>query len=214
MIKLNVRQNQITVSNLEPLVVGNINSKFVSFIFSAEWELLSRIAVFRNGDAKVSLLLTSDICAIPWEVLVNSGSLFVSLRGIGNDGNFVICTENVFLGKVSESDASGSLTEATDATPEVLDALISDIEELKSSSGSGSTGENGKSAYEIAVDNGFEGSEIQWLASLKGEVGANGLDGGDGYTPIKGTDYFTDSDKQEIVNDVLAALPVWNGGVF
>ena len=30
-------------------------------------------------------------------------------------------------------------------------------------------GQNGKSAYEVAVDNGFEGSERRWLESLKGE---------------------------------------------
>lgn len=30
------------------------------------------------------------------------------------------------------------------------------------------TGLKGKSAYEIAVDNGFEGSEEEWLESLKG----------------------------------------------
>ena len=30
----------------------------------------------------------------------------------------------------------------------------------------------GKSAYQIAVDNGFVGTEAQWLASLKGETGA------------------------------------------
>ena len=28
--------------------------------------------------------------------------------------------------------------------------------------------ENGKSAYEIAVDNGFPGSETEWLKSLEG----------------------------------------------
>lgn len=28
--------------------------------------------------------------------------------------------------------------------------------------------ENGKSAYEIAVDNGFSGTETEWLASLNG----------------------------------------------
>lgn len=32
-------------------------------------------------------------------------------------------------------------------------------------------GADGKSAYEIAVDNGFEGSESEWLESLKGEKG-------------------------------------------
>ena len=37
------------------------------------------------------------------------------------------------------------------------------------SSGSGTAG---KSAYEIAVDNGFVGTETEWLESLKGEQGA------------------------------------------
>lgn len=35
-------------------------------------------------------------------------------------------------------------------------------------------GEPGKSAYEIACKNGFEGTEEEWLASLGGEVGATG----------------------------------------
>ena len=41
----------------------------------------------------------------------------------------------------------------------------------------------------------------------KGEPGAPGAKGEDGKTPVKGTDYFTEQDKQEIVNDVLFALP-------
>lgn len=32
-------------------------------------------------------------------------------------------------------------------------------------------GENGKSAYQIAVDNGFQGTEAEWLESLKGQCG-------------------------------------------
>lgn len=31
-------------------------------------------------------------------------------------------------------------------------------------------GIQGKSAYEIAVENGFEGTEMEWLESLKGET--------------------------------------------
>ena len=37
--------------------------------------------------------------------------------------------------------------------------------------------EKGKSAYEIALDNGFEGTEQEWLKSLQGEtpyIGENG----------------------------------------
>lgn len=35
-----------------------------------------------------------------------------------------------------------------------------------------------------------------------------------GATPQKGTDYWTAADKQEIVNDVLAELPTWEGGNY
>lgn len=48
----------------------------------------------------------------------------------------------------------------------------------------------GYSAYEIAVQNGFIGTEKEWLESLKG------------YSPVRGIDYWTkediDSIKQEL----------------
>lgn len=54
----------------------------------------------------------------------------------------------------------------------------------------------------------------------KGDTGAAGAKGdkgdtgADGHTPVKGTDYWTDADKAEIVDDVLAALPTWTGGSY
>ena len=48
-------------------------------------------------------------------------------------------------------------------------------------------GKDGKSAYQAALDNGFEGTEQEWLESLKAEI--------------------TEQDKQEIADMVLAALP-------
>lgn len=39
-----------------------------------------------------------------------------------------------------------------------------------------------------------------------GALGATGAKGADGYTPVKGTDYWTEDDKQEIIAEVLAAL--------
>lgn len=44
--------------------------------------------------------------------------------------------------------------------------------------------------------------------------GSTGEKGADGYTPVKGTDYYTDADKTEMVNLVLAALPTWTGGSY
>ena len=60
----------------------------------------------------------------------------------------------------------------------------------------------GKSAYEIAVSQGFSGSEAEWLLSLKGEKGDAG------HTPERYVDYYTESDKQEMVEAVIAALPI------
>jgi hypothetical protein len=41
----------------------------------------------------------------------------------------------------------------------------------------GDEGDPGKSAYEIAVENGFVGTEAEWLESLQGPQGPPGLPG-------------------------------------
>ena len=90
--------------------------------------------------------------------------------------------------------------------------------------GGGGAGEPGKSAYEIAVENGFEGDEQAWLESLKGEKGdkgdaglqgpqgeqgppgVDGKDGGQGPkgdTGEKGADGFG---TEAQYNDIIARL--------
>lgn len=95
----------------------------------------------------------------------------------------------------------------------------------------------GLSAYEVWLEQGNTGTEQDYLNSLKGEKGeqgiqgekgeqgiqgekgekgdtgsqgekgADGTNGADGKTPVKGTDYYTEADKQEMVTLVLNALP-------
>ena len=48
--------------------------------------------------------------------------------------------------------------------------------------------QGGLSAYEIAVKNGFEGTEQQWLESLKGADGVDGTNGIDGSNGLNGAD--------------------------
>ena len=55
--------------------------------------------------------------------------------------------------------------------------------------GGGGSGTNGKSAYEIAVDNGFVGTETEWLESLNGEQGVT-------FTP-----YVSSSGELSVTND-------------
>ena len=111
------------------------------------------------------------------------------------------------------------------ATKDYVNKLIEDIE-------SGEEGKDGKSAYQIALDNGFEGTEEEWLESLNGPDGfspiakveqtdkgaaititdkngttnATVLNGKDGYTPKKGVDYYTEADKAELVQMVIESL--------
>lgn len=47
-------------------------------------------------------------------------------------------------------------------------------------------------AYGVAVKNGFEGTEEEWLASLKGEKGDSAV--------------LTEADKQEVVDSVVSEL--------
>ena len=48
----------------------------------------------------------------------------------------------------------------------------------------GRDGTDGLSAYQIAVQNGFVGSNAEWLNSLKGAAAAKGDDGDNGWSPV------------------------------
>ena len=54
----------------------------------------------------------------------------------------------------------------------------------------GERGRDGKSAYEVAVANGFVGNQVQWLWSLRGSDGARGRDGKSAYEIAEGDLYF------------------------
>lgn len=60
---------------------------------------------------------------------------------------------------------------------------------------------------QYSTDGGSTRTNLIAVADLKGEKGDKGDPGTPGKTPIRGTDYWTAADKQEIVTDVLAALP-------
>lgn len=62
---------------------------------------------------------------------------------------------------------------------------------------------------DLKGDNGKDGyTPIKGIDYFDGE---DGKDGVDGKTPVKGTDYYTETDKQEMVNLVLSALPSSEG---
>lgn len=75
----------------------------------------------------------------------------------------------------------------------------------------GTPGKDGHSPVVTATKSGktttisVDGAAIATVED--GAKGAPGAPGAAGHTPVKGTDYWTAADKQEIVNSVIAALP-------
>lgn len=67
-------------------------------------------------------------------------------------------------------------------------------------------GDNGN-WYLGSTDTGNPSRGATGAPGKDGAKGDPGTPGAAGHTPVKGTDYWTAADKQEIVNDVLAALP-------
>lgn len=60
-----------------------------------------------------------------------------------------------------------------------------------------------------------EGYSTIKVTDRNGKVTSTDIkDGTIGKTPVKGTDYWTATDKAEIVNETISALPKWNGGSY
>lgn len=79
-------------------------------------------------------------------------------------------------------------------------------------------GENGtsvtvKSVNTSSADGGSNVVTFSDGKTLTVKNGSKGSPGTNGTTPVKGTDYWTAADRQSMVNDVLAALPVYGGEV-
>lgn len=73
----------------------------------------------------------------------------------------------------------------------------------------GPQGERGKSF----TYGDFTAEQLQALTGPEGPQGKKGDPGEPGHTPELGVDYYTEADKVEMVNAVIAALPKYNGEV-
>lgn len=98
-----------------------------------------------------------------------------------------------------ETTISSNLTDEIEARKQAITNVINSIPNAQIQSDWNQTDSNakdyiknkprtldGKSAYELAVDNGFEGTEQEWLASLKGSQGIQGPQGEQGIQGVQG----------------------------
>ena len=137
-----------------------------------------------NGNGTVTVELTEQILAVPGTVWAD-----ISLTGENEE---VLSTMS-FQIRVEPAPLGLDVNSTNELL--LLKKLIETAQNLKS----------GDSAYAIALKHGFAGTEEEWVASLQGA---------DGVTPVKGVDYFTQADRQELQEQLLAELEVWEGGSY
>ena len=151
------------------IVCGNKGYR-VKFTFDSEWDGLEvKTARFIYNNTVVDKVFEGDTVDVP--VIRNAPLAAVGVF-VGDlqttTPAFIPCTKSILCSDGLPPDP------APDVYAQIMELLAN------GGGGGGGTGAPGKSAYEIAVAHGFEGSEADWLASLKGEPGEPGQPGGPG----------------------------------
>lgn len=118
MFELYAEKNKLSVASREMLTSGSVNVYPVRFGFSAEWDGLTRTAVFQGGGVSRSVLLGEDNEAvIPWEVLEKAGC-YLTAGVYGTRGETVVLpTIWANLGLIQEGAVPGE--ESHPPTPDL-----------------------------------------------------------------------------------------------
>ncbi len=196
MLKLLVRQQKIEILEREIIASDQIAFVTLKFTFDGDWKKFHKVVQFTQCDETYNRVLGTDdlSCLLPAEL--HAGSVKMSVFGYdaenteGLRATTVPVTLNIRQsGFVGDDDNS-----PIPPTPDLYTQLLQKISEK---------GKDGKSAYQIAIENGFVGTETEWLESLKGidgKDGINGKDGADGEPGKDGIDGQNGADGQDGVN--------------
>lgn len=156
------------------------------FLFSPDWEQMDKTAQFAQGEKTYNVHLgTGNVCRCLLPAELQTGCVSVSVFGYAVDGSVRATTVPLCIG-IRRSGFRGDGETPIPPTPDLYAQLLDAIDKKIASLHDGKDGVDGKSAYEIAVDNGYPGTEQAWLASLKGEKGDKGDTGAAGAKGEKG----------------------------
>lgn len=130
MIQLHAEKNCLTVVKPELLTSGSVNVNTVSIEFSADWEGLSRVAVFASSTTQISIALDStNQCFIPWECLVTP-NLNLRIGVYGMQGTTIVLpTIWASLGVIRPGVTTGA--EPSPPTPDAYQKVLAEIGNLE-----------------------------------------------------------------------------------
>ena len=179
MLKFLVKQQKIEILEREIIASDQIAFVTLKFTFDGDWKKFHKVVQFTQCDETYNRVLGTDglSCLLPAEL--HAGAVKMSVFGYdaenteGLRATTVPVTLNIRQsGFVGDDDNS-----PIPPTPDLYTQLLQKISEK---------GKDGKSAYQIATENGFIGTEEEWLESLKGIDGKDGADGAPGQDGIDG----------------------------
>ena len=92
-INCTVERRYLRMEQTVDVTTGSIGSIQCSFSFDAEWDGLTKTAIFRDADGNTyPILIIDDTCTVPNEAIANGCYLTMGVMGT-RDGNVVVATE-------------------------------------------------------------------------------------------------------------------------
>ena len=181
MIKFLVKGQNIETLEHEVIAADQIAFVKIHFVFDNNWKLLHKVVQFTQNEITYNRVLGTEntSCFLPAEL--TPGTVKMSLFGYDAEATETVRATTVV--KTLHIRPSGFEGENSNVppTPDLYQQLLQKIQ-------SASKGTDGKSAYEIAIEHGFVGTETEWLESLKGVDGKDGVNGEDGLPGRDGID--------------------------
>lgn len=181
MIKFLVKGQNIETLEHEVIAADQITFVKIHFVFDNNWKSLHKVVQFTQDESTYNRVLGTEetSCFLPSELL--AGTVKMSLFGYDTASKETVRATTIV--KTLHIKPSGFEGENSNVppTPDLYQQLLQKIQ-------SASKGTDGKSAYEIAVEHGFVGTETEWLESLKGVDGKEGVNGKDGCDGRNGAD--------------------------
>ncbi len=167
--------------NVIPVPVGQSQFSQVSFRFSKDWDGLTKVAQFKQGDTMVNTTVSEDACIVPTELGV--GLVHLRVRGYPENGDSpLIATANeVVIPMVQGFESGGS--PAVPPTPDLYASLIKEIK--RQSEKSPYIGEDGTWWEWDALSESYQSSGVN-AEGPKGETGDTGPKGNTGERGPKG----------------------------
>ena len=183
MMKFLVKQQKIEALEREVIASDQIAFVSVKFMFDGAWKTLHKVVQFTQCEETYNVVLGTEgtTCLLPAEL--HPGAVKMSLFGYDAESDTTLraTTLPVTLHIRSSGFVEDGATPIP-PTPDLYTQLLKKLSEMQT----GANGKDGRSAYEIATENGFVGTAAEWLESLKGRDGIDGKDGKDGADGLPG----------------------------